>query len=266
MSWELGATTRPWHDISFEDACTAIADAGYTDLAIFASKGETPLNANSTPADVDRVKRVTSQHGLNPSMLLAGPPMSGDVADAITQYKGLIDICVDAGVKYLMECGVGDEALYERYYETMTELAPYAAEKGIELQLKPHGGISLTGADLRKAHERVNSPGYTICYDPGNIIYYTKGENRPETDVHEVAELATTCIIKDCTVDDGQPEVWLMPGEGLVDFPDVLGSLIGAGFDGPFYVECLGGDDHAEINKRAKRVHEWLGELLAPHR
>ncbi|MAF12945.1 hypothetical protein CMK11_21045 [Candidatus Poribacteria bacterium] len=266
VSWELGATTRPWHDISFEDACAAIADAGYTDLAIFANKGEHPLTAKSSSADVDRVKRVTAQTGLSPSMLLASPPLRGEVAEAIAEYRGLIDLCVDAGVKYLMDCGTSDESLYERYYETMAELAPYALEKGIELQLKPHGGISLTGADLRKAHERVNSPGFTICYDPGNIIYYTKGENRPETDVHDVGGLATTCIIKDCTVDDGKPEVWLMPGEGLVDFPDVLGSLIGAGFDGPFYVECLGGDDHAEINARAKRVVAWLGELLAAHR
>jgi len=265
VSFELGATTRPWHDISFEDACAAIADAGYTDLAIFANKGEHPLNAKSTPSDVDRVKRVAAQTGLSPSMLLAGPRLSGDMAEAVAEYKGLVDICVEAGVKYLMECGVSDESLYERYYQTMMEVAPYAAEQGIEVQLKPHGGISLTGADLKKAHERVDSPGYTICYDPVNIIYYTKGENRPETDVHDVEGIVTTCIIKDCTVDDGKPEVWLMPGEGLVDFPDVLGSLIKGGFDGPFYVECLGGDNHAEINARAKKVHAWLGELLAPH-
>ena len=104
MSFELGATTRPWHDISFEDACAAIADAGYTDLAIFANKGEHPLNAKSTPSDVDRVKRVAAQTGLSPSMLLAGPRLSGDMAEAVAEYKGLVDICVEAGVKYMIEC------------------------------------------------------------------------------------------------------------------------------------------------------------------
>jgi sugar phosphate isomerase/epimerase len=109
--------------------------------------------------------------------------------------------------------------------------------------MKPHGGISLTTADLLRAHQAVGHPSFGICFDPGNIIYYTKGERRPEAEVADVVPVTTVFIVKDCVVRDGVPDVDVTAGDGLVDFPAVLRVFDTGGYTGPLYVECVGSQD-----------------------
>jgi sugar phosphate isomerase/epimerase len=145
----------------------------------------------------------------------------------------------------------------------MRQTAPYAEHVGVNITLKPHGGMTLTIDDLIKAYNEVNHPAFGICYDPGNIIYYTKGELRPEPDIARVAPMVTTGIIKDCIVEDGKPDVMITPGEGLVDFAKVLGGLVEGGFRGPLYVECVGGRELDEINKNVKSTLKFVSDILA---
>jgi sugar phosphate isomerase/epimerase len=67
--------------------------------------------------------------------------------------------------------------------------------------------------------------------------------------VAEVAPAVSTGIIKDCVVVDGKADVMVTPGDGLVDFYTVLSGLVGGGFDGPLYVECVGGKEPAEVDR-----------------
>ena len=134
-------------------------------------------------------------------------------------------------------------------FELMRGVSIHAEKAGVSLTLKPHGGITLTIDDLIDAFDQVNHPAFGICYDPGNIIYYTKGELHPEPDIARIAPIVTTGIIKDCLVTDSVPDVMVTPGEGLVDFEKVLGGLIEGSFRGPLYVECVAGKKLDEINK-----------------
>ena len=120
----------------------------------------------------------------------------------------------------------------------------------------------MTADNLIAAHDRVGHSAFGICFDPGNIIYYTKGTARPETDVARVAPLVTTAIIKDCLLRDGKPDVLITPGEGLVDFDAVLSGLVGGGFRGPLYVECVGGQTLDEIDRNVLATREFVEEIL----
>jgi len=80
--------------------------------------------------------------------------------------------------------------------------------------------------------------------------------------VADVLGRVGTCMIKDCVVVDGTPDVHLLPGEGLVDFRSVLGQLVAGGFDGPLYVECVGGSELEDINDRARRTRAYIKEIL----
>ena len=262
MTWMLGATTRPWHTKTFAEACQAIAESGYSDVGVFANAGETPVTSTSSAEEIEAVAATARGQGLTPSLLLNGPKLDLDLEEAIADHCRLIDATAALGARWLLNGGTEKPEQYETYETIMRETAPYAAEKGIEIVLKPHGGIGLTGKDLARVAQSVGSPAFKICYDPGNIIYYTKGEVRPETDVADVAEHVTVCIIKDCIVQDGKPDVWILPGEGWVDFAQVLGSLKTAGFAGPLYVECLGGSEWDDINARAGRTKGWIEAIL----
>ena len=259
----LGSTTRPWDKWSFDQACESISHAGYKELSVYLNMGKVPVTSASSPKEINAIVEVINKNGLKPQLLLGSPRLDVDIDDAISDHKKLIDAAALLGIRWVMNGGTDNPAMYDKYYEIMRKTAPYAEGKGIQLLLKPHGGIGLTGKGLADSVEKVNSPAFRICYDPGNIIYYTKGELCPEKDVDDVAEFVTFCIIKDCLIKaDGNPDVWILPGEGLVDFPVVLGKLVKAGFSGPLHVECLGGAEIDDINNRARKTKEWLDKIV----
>ena len=262
MQHTIGCTTRPYGSLTFSEACEHIADAGYTDVAVFANAGQVPVRADSTDVEIAETRNATTAAGLAPSMLIGSTKLNLGLEAAIDDYKRLIDNAAALGTKWLLDCGTGNEAHYADYFELMRQAAPHAAEMGVNITMKPHGGISLTVQDLLDADDQVRHPAFGICYDPGNIIYYTKGNLRPETDVATIAPKVTTTIIKDCVVEDDVPDVMVTPGEGLVEFDTVLNGLVNGGFDGPLYVECVGGETVDEINENTKATLKLVSGIL----
>ena len=263
MKHTIGCTTRPYGSLTFAEACQHIAAAGYTDVAVFANAGQIPVRADSTDAEIAETREATADAGLTPSMLIGSTKLNLGLDAAVDDYKRLIDNAAALGTKWLLDCGTGNEAHYADYFELMRRAAPHAGEAGVNITMKPHGGISLTVQDLIEADAKVNHPAFGICYDPGNIIYYTKGDLRPETDAAVAAPKVTTTIIKDCAIEDDTPDVMVTPGEGLVDFEKVLGGLVAGGFEGPLYVECVGGKTVDEINGNIKSTLKFVSDILA---
>lgn len=249
MELTIGCTTRPYHKLPCAEAFERIAAAGYTDVAVFASEGQVPVRSDSSPEEVAAVRKAAAGAGVAPSMLIGRTQLDLGLEEAVADYKRLIDNAAALGTAWLLDCGTGKEEHFEPYYELMRQASAHAEGVGVRITMKPHGGISLTAEDLVTAHEKVNHPAFGICYDPGNIIYYTRGEMRPETDVAEVAPLATTGIIKDCVVENGKPDVMVTAGDGLVDFYAVLSGLVGGGFSGPLYVECVGSEAPEAVDR-----------------
>jgi hypothetical protein len=49
----------------------------------------------------------------------------------------------------------------------MQAVMDYAGEAGVEVVMKPHGGLSAMAADCVADVERIGSPHFGICCDPG---------------------------------------------------------------------------------------------------
>jgi sugar phosphate isomerase/epimerase len=257
MKWTLGCTTRPFADLELDQACRRIAEAGYTDVALFAGvRAETPRQ------EVLAVREMVGDAGLIPSMLIARAQLDRGQQEAVDDYQRLIDNAVLLGAQWLLELGTSKTEYYERYVVVMQEVAPYAAQAGIGITVKPHGGITRTTEDLISVHKQVDHPAFGICYDPGNILYYTTGQEQPRTLLDQVAPLVETCIIKDCVLRDGKPDVMITAGEGLVDFEAVLSGLVAAGFDGPLYVECVGGETIDQIDENVRHTRRYIQGIL----
>jgi sugar phosphate isomerase/epimerase len=107
---------------------------------------------------------------------------------------------------------------------------------------------------------RFSHPSFGLCYDPGNIYYYTG--LKAEEDLPKVAHQVRAMCIKDET-GGKHGEVMLTPGTGLVDFAHIFSILSGAGFSGPCWVECLGGKTVDEINAEAKKTYEFISGIVA---
>ena len=263
MEHTIGCTTRPYASVSFAEACEHIAEAGYSDVAVFRNTGSVAINSSSSGEDVENARRVAEKAGLVPSLLLGGTKLNLGLEAAIEDYRRLISNTAALGASWLLDCGTSNEAHYDDYYALMQEMSSYAEECGVAITLKPHGGITLTVQDLMNAYEQVNRSGFGICYDPGNIIHYTKGEHQPETDLDLLAPKVSNLIIKDCVLEYGNPDVMVTPGDGLVDFGRVIAILLEGGFQGPMYVECVGGVSLDEINHNVKSTLGFIRNLTA---
>jgi len=263
MDWTIGCTSRPYSELSYEEAYARIAAAGYTDLAVFGNAGRVPVGADSTAEQVRAVRQAAELAGLRPSMLIGGTNLTQGLEAGVAEYCRLIDNAAALGASWLLDCGTDRAEHFGAYYELMRRAAPHAAAAGLRITLKPHGGITLTAAAMLEADRQVNHPAFGLCFDPGNIIYYTKGDLRPETEVEGVVPRVTTAIIKDCVVVDDTPDVMVTAGDGLVDFPVVLRKLAAGGFQGPFYVECVGGRQPAAVDRDLAFTLGYVRGILA---
>ncbi|MFQ5811065.1 MAG: sugar phosphate isomerase/epimerase family protein [Armatimonadota bacterium] len=252
---ELGCFNRPWSEYDYDDALAGMAAAGYTVTGFMRQQKEALVDADSTPEQMEQLKAQVAKHGLSPSTVLGINPLGQPMSEAVEQFKRFIDNVAASGSKYILSCGTSKEEQYDEYYELMRQTSGYAADKGVVMTLKPHGGISATSRELLTALERVDHPNFHIYYDAGNVHFYT-GESAAE-DVKLIAKHAVGLCVKDNT--GGQKgDVNIEPGTGEVDFDAVFGTLLDAGFDGPCIVECLGGDTLEDVNERAKRTRDFI--------
>ena len=260
--WQIGCYTRPWDRYDYRVALDAIAEAGFKYAGLMTTNSKTGLviSVSTTLEEAQRVGEEVKKRGLVAASIYGGGiPVAKSLKAGIEGLKKLIDNCATCGAKNLLMGGTGNEKLYEVYYKAIAECCDYAAEKGIGISIKPHGGLNATGPQCRKTVEMVGHRNFRIWYDPGNILYYSNGELDPVADAATVDRL----VVGMCVKDYRHPRnVLVTPGTGKVDFPAVLARLKAGGFThGPLVVECLERGDLKQTLAEARKARRFLEEL-----
>ena len=260
--WQIGCYTRPWAKYDYRVALDAIAEVGfkYTGLMTAKSKNGLVISVATTLEEAEQVGQEVRKRGLKiPSVYGGGIPVNKSLEAGIEGLKKLIDNCAACGAANLLMGGIGNKKLFKAYYKAIAECCDYAAEKGIGISVKPHGGLNATGPQCRKTIEMVNHNNFQIWYDPGNIYYYSDGKLDPVADAASVDGLVVGMCIKDYK---HPKRVDLTPGTGMVDFPAVLARLKQGGFTGgPLVVECLEPGDLEHTLAEAKKARLFLEGL-----
>ena len=260
--WQIGCYTRPWGQHDYRVALDAIAEAGFKYAGLMTAKSKTGLviSVSTTIEEAEQVGEEVKKRGLAiPSVYGGGIPVEKSLKAGIEGLKKLIDNCAACDAKNLLMGGTGNEKLYKPYYKAVAECCDYAAEKGIGISVKPHGGLNATGPLCRKTVEMVGHENFRIWYDPGNILYYSNGELDPVADATTVDGLVVGMCVKDYK---HPKEVLVTPGTGQVDFPEVLAKLKKGGFiSGPLVVECLERGDLKQTLAEARKARRFLEEL-----
>ena len=255
MDATLGVFTRPWSKVDLETAAKDIASAGFTRAGLMKMGGKLLLDRTSSEEEAARVKGAFEARGLAVEVALCYFDMA-DVERGKEELRAWVEMAARASFKHLLTTGAHDEKRYENYFAVVSDCARYAAEKGVVIGLKFHGGMTATGEQCRRALERVGGEGFAIWYDPGNIVYYDGLD--PLEELEPVARDTVGVCIKDCR-GGKKGSVAITPGDGEVDFAAVFKRLGEAGFSGPMLVETLGpGEPAAE----ARRAFEFLSGLL----
>lgn len=262
-AWQIGCYTRPWAQHEYRVALDAIAEAGFKYVGLMTTKSENNLvlSVKTTPEEAAQVGEECKKRGLKvPSVYGGDIPVAESLEAGVAGMKKLIDHCVAAGVANLMMGGVGDPKLHDLYYRAIAEACPYAAEKGVGISVKPHGGSNANGAECRKVIESVGHKNFRLWYDPGNIFYYSDGALNPIDDAAGVDGFVVGMSVKDYR----QPKIVdLTPGTGQVDFPKVMERLKQGGFtSGPLIVECLAPGDLPHLLAEAKTARAFVENLV----
>lgn len=258
MAVELGCFTRPWNDYSWQDFLQGTADANYSVVGTMRMGGEWIVGPETDEAEAKKRLQEVEAAGLKPSTCLISLPLDEGRQAAESALHSFIDAASAFGARYLLSCGTARGPLEEIYYETMAAACDYAAGKNVMLTLKPHGGITDTGADLLYAVDRIDHDNFGIYYDPGNVLHY-KGLN-PVNELRVCADYVVAMCIKDSLGE--KVGVNILPGTGEVSFEAVFAELFDVGFDGPCIVECLGGETLEEVNAAAAATRQFLAALV----
>jgi len=121
--------------------------------------------------------------------------------------------------------------------ESLAEAAQRAEREGFQLLLENGGGSwADTAAATAKILEAVGSDALRLTWDPANAA-------RADAKIDPVAEgyplvrgKVGNVHVKDMGVRDGQP-VWIMMGDGIIDWPAQLAALTTDAYDGRLTME-----------------------------
>jgi sugar phosphate isomerase/epimerase len=260
-SWPIGCFNRAWTNWSYDDALDGIAAAGYKLTGLLSThRGEAFTASEAKPEYLAGLKRRITQRGLAVNMTAIHFRPEAALADNIADVRQQIENAARLELKFLLTFGVDGPEHYEDYYRLMADAAAQAEKRGLQLALKPHGGVCAASADLQRCLDKVGHPNLKIWYDAGNIIYYTG--NDPLKELEPIARQVTGFCAKDCPGPKG--EVMSQFGTGKVDFKAVFAKLKAAGFNGPIMVEgARVGATAVETTANARVNREYLEHALA---
>jgi sugar phosphate isomerase/epimerase len=262
--WRIGCYTRPWAQYEYPVALDAIAEAGFRFVGLMTTKSPTNLviSVSTTQEQARRVGDECRERNLSvPSLYGGNIPVERSLEAGIQGLRQLIDNCVAAGVENLMMGGATDRDLVGPYYKAIAECCGYAAEKGIGISVKPHGGTNATGPECRKRIDSVGQSNFRLWYDPANIFYYSDGKLDPVDDSATVDGLVVGMSVKDFRM---PKDVDVTPGTGTVNFQKVMAHLTRGGFTGgPLIIECLAPGDLQQLLANARKARSFVETLVS---
>ncbi|MBM3473896.1 MAG: sugar phosphate isomerase/epimerase [Armatimonadetes bacterium] len=208
-----------------------------------------------TPEYCHRLRRACFLAGLDVSATAIGnsfavPPGDGR-AKQVASVKQWVDLAVEMGAPCMRVFGgaVPKDASLEQAtawaIETLTEVEPHAAQRGIYLALENHGGVTATADGVLAILQGVNSEWVGANLDTGNF----HGPD-PYEELARVAPYAVNVHVKTAVQAQGKPAE-------AADYARIATMLKGAGYSGYLSLEY----EAAEDPKTA--VPRVLGEIRA---
>ncbi len=265
--YTIAAYTRPFDKFDLPTALDMIVEAGFRSVGLMTSRSPDPskramyfpINLQLKPEDVEKIAGEVRQRRLQVLSVFGVFDVGKTVDDTVRHLHTLIDYSAIVGARNLLIGGT-DQKREETYYQAVKEACPYAAEKGMELAIKPHGGSNATGQECRKLITKVGRKNFRLYYDPGNIFFYSGGQLDPARDSATVDGIVSGLIIKDFRP---PKDVMVNPGEGKVDFRAVLANLKRGGFtSGPIILETLAPGDRARLAAEARAARAFMQALI----
>lgn len=265
----LGCFTRPFANVTLEEAFAGIAEAGfkYAGLMIRHQK-EPSLPSAGGSRSVEQIAKMVKSAGLTLTSIILGRP------DSVETGKKWVDDCQALGIYHMIiinpwpysggldvrrpeeELGPEEAA----YFKLMHDLADYAQPKDIALAIKPHTGCTATSKEQRQTLAAIDHANVGVYYDPGNVSFY-EGV-RPEDDLPNIADRVIGICVKDHEGERANAS-FPVPGTGSVGWKRIFQTLKDAGAYGPCLLENFTAKEPEEIKAGVRATREHLQKALS---
>lgn len=272
---KLAYSSNAYMRFALDEAIRRIADLGYTGIELMA---DTPhlWPEDVTPAQIDRTRKLLDNRGLTIANINAF--MMNKIADPRQRYWHPSWIEPDPGYRRIRtdhtrraltlarqlgatqittEPGgpIAGESEREQamclFVEELKPVLDHAAREGVNLLVEPEPGLLIeTKAQWDDLRQRVKSPAMRLNYDVGHFYCVNEplGETiralAPQIDHVHVEDIAPTRV-----------HHHLVPGDGAIDFREVLAAMRDIEYCGWVTVELYPFVDDPDTAGRRAREH-----------
>jgi sugar phosphate isomerase/epimerase len=256
MSIEIGVNLEfiRSEDKSFEEGVRRAAQIGFKFVEPMVHNGRELLSEagyfHSFSMDNDplEMKEILARHGVSASGLSAHSPLMRpeisvpylEKAIRLAAAIGAPVVNTDEGIRPEW---LDDAECFQVMRYTLKKVLQIAERYGVCLGIEPHQSFSTTTDGLLRIAGLVRSPFLRINYDTGNVYL---GGGDPYDGLKAVLPLLAHVHAKDISFKQGADQRGKMTGtpvgcacgEGVIDWPRVIGILADAKWSGVLSVEC----------------------------
>lgn len=270
MADRLAALTNSYHSYSLEESLAGVAGAGFKSVELAAVRGWTEhVSLDADEAEVNRVKGLVSQHGLDVVSLSGHSDLATDAG--VAQFRKAIDLASAFGVS-IINTGTGGElhpgeedveALRAAFLERIAGVADEAAKRGLTVCLEIHGHILPSGEAGARLIQDIGRDNVLLNYDPGNAIHY--GGVDAHEDIAKALPYTGHIHLKDQI---GGAGVWNFPavGAGEISWDRIFQHINASDYEGPLSVEIeFQGEPWpplSEVNEAMRQSYEFLRQYV----
>lgn len=245
---KLSVHTMSTPHLDLKKAIALYASIGFDGIDLICDN-EYPcaISLNPSPAEVKEIKKITRYYGI-PIVALTPYVKEFNVADherrqrAIEEMKKCIDIAMEFGCRSIrVLAGIEPEKneweeAFKRLVDTLQQLAEYAAESNLSLNIENHSGsMAMTAVETVRLVEAVNRENVGILYDPANLIIYGSPDYR--LSFKQQAKYIRHVHVKDDLVFERGGYLPVPIGKGFIPWPEIIQLLKGIDFDGYLSIE-----------------------------
>lgn len=265
--FQIACMTLPYSRFPLGRALTGIKSAGYRYVAWGTTHREAEGNqvpvmaADASPAKAKELGGRCRDLGLEPVMLFSGVyPEAGNHLEVM---KNRIAQAKAAGIGQLLTFGNTRGGERKRWVEHFKILGRMARENGVQIVLKPHGGLTADGVRTQELVREIEEEGVKVNYDAGNVMDYLRID--PSAVLADFAKCARD-VISFCIKDHRRfpQDQDCGPGLGEIDHYRLLAPVAFRGRTMPLCCENISAPmlpaptKPEEVDALARRAREFL--------
>ena len=261
--------TLPYSAFPLQRALEGIKAAGYRYVAwgtshkeVNEAKSVPVMASDAAPEKAKDQGKKCRDMGLEPVMMFSG--IYPEHNDAVKIFTNRIKQAQAAGIAQVLTFGHTKGGNHALWVERFKQLGPIAADHGIMIVIKQHGGETGTGEACAKITREVDHPAVKVNYDAGNVMDYLNVD--PIPDIQKCAGDIRSFCIKDHRNFPKDEDCG--PGFGEIDHYKLLHAVANTGLKMPLAFENISvpllprAEKAEEVDALAKRAREFVETVV----